>query len=34
VVSVYDQMGLADLGSPEVKSVDLDRNAKGTVLKG
>jgi hypothetical protein len=32
VVSVYDQMGLADLGSPEVKSVDLDRNA--TVLKG
>jgi hypothetical protein len=31
-VSVYDQRGLADLGSPEVKSADMDRDVKGTVL--
>jgi hypothetical protein len=31
---VYDQRGLANLGSSEVKSVDMDRNAKGIVLKG
>jgi hypothetical protein len=31
-VFVYDQRGLADLGSPEVKSADMDRDVKGTVL--
>jgi hypothetical protein len=33
-VSAYEQKRLADLGSPEVNSVDMDRNAKGTVLQG
>jgi hypothetical protein len=33
-VSVYDQRGLADLGSPEVKSADIERNVEGTVLQG
>jgi hypothetical protein len=31
---VYDQRGLADLGSPEVKSADIERNVEGTVLQG
>jgi hypothetical protein len=31
-ISVYEQKRLADLGSPEVKSADMDRNVKGTVL--
>jgi hypothetical protein len=31
---VYDQRGLADLGSPEVKSADMERNVEGTVLQG
>jgi hypothetical protein len=29
---VYDQRGLADLGLPRVKLVDMDRNVKGIVL--
>jgi hypothetical protein len=33
-VSVYDQRGLVDLGSPEVKSADMERNVEGTVLQG
>jgi hypothetical protein len=33
-VFVYDQRGLADLGSPEVKSADIERNVEGTVLQG
>jgi hypothetical protein len=33
-VSVYDQRGLANLGSPEVKSADMERNVEGTVLQG
>jgi hypothetical protein len=33
-VSVYDQRGLADLGSPEVKSADIERNVEGIVLQG
>jgi hypothetical protein len=32
-VSVYEQRGLADLGSPEVKSGDMERNVEGTVLQ-
>jgi hypothetical protein len=32
-ISVYEQKRLAYLGSPEVKSADMDRNIKGTVLK-
>jgi hypothetical protein len=31
-VSEYGQRGLADLGSPEVKLANMDRNVKGTVL--
>jgi hypothetical protein len=31
-VSVYEQKRLADLSSPGVKSADMDRNIKGTVL--
>jgi hypothetical protein len=30
---VYDPRGLADLGSPEVKSADMERNVEGTVLQ-
>jgi hypothetical protein len=33
-VSVYDQRGLADLGSPEVESADIERNVEDTVLQG
>jgi hypothetical protein len=33
-VSVYEQKRLADLSSSEVKSADMDRNVKGTVLQG
>jgi hypothetical protein len=33
-VSVYDQRGLVDLGSPEVKSANMERNVEGTVLQG
>jgi hypothetical protein len=33
-VSVYDQRGLANLGSPEVKSADIERNVEGIVLQG
>jgi hypothetical protein len=33
-VSVYEQKRLADLSSPRVKSADMDRNIKGTVLQG
>jgi hypothetical protein len=33
-VSVYEQRGLADLGSPEVKSADIKRNVEGIVLQG
>jgi hypothetical protein len=29
---VYDQRGLADLGSPEVKPADMERNVEGTGL--
>jgi hypothetical protein len=31
---VYDQRGLANLGSPEVKSADIERNVEGIVLQG
>jgi hypothetical protein len=31
---VYDPRGLADLGSLEVKSADIERNIEGTVLQG
>jgi hypothetical protein len=34
VVSVYEQKRLADLSLPRVKSADMDRNVKGTVLQG
>jgi hypothetical protein len=34
VVSVYDQRGLVDLGSPEAKPVDMERNIESTVLQG
>jgi hypothetical protein len=33
-VSVYKQKRLADLSSPGVKSADMGRNFKGTVLQG
>jgi hypothetical protein len=33
-VSVYKQKRLADLSSPGVKSADMGRNVKGTVLQG
>jgi hypothetical protein len=33
-ISVYEQKRLADLGSPEVKSADMERNVEGTVLQG
>jgi hypothetical protein len=33
-VSVYEQKRLANLSSPGVKLVDMDRNVKGTVLQG
>jgi hypothetical protein len=33
-VSMYDQRGLPDLGSPEVKSADMEGNVEGTVLQG
>jgi hypothetical protein len=31
---VYDQRELANLGSPKVKSADMERNVEGTVLQG
>jgi hypothetical protein len=31
-VSVYDPRGFADLGSPEVKPADMERNVEGTGL--
>jgi hypothetical protein len=33
-VSAYEQKRLADLGSPEVKSADIERNIESTVLQG
>jgi hypothetical protein len=33
-VSVHKQKRLADLSSPGVKSADMARNVKGTVLQG
>jgi hypothetical protein len=33
-VSVYKQKRLTDLSSPGVKSADMGRNVKGTVLQG
>jgi hypothetical protein len=30
---VYDPMGLVDLGSPEVKPADMERNVEGTILQ-
>jgi hypothetical protein len=32
-VSVYDPRGLADLGSPEAKPADMERNVESTVLQ-
>jgi hypothetical protein len=32
-LSVYGPRGLADLGSPEAKPADMERNVKGTVLQ-
>jgi hypothetical protein len=32
-VSVYDPRGLADLGSPEAKPADMERNVEGTILQ-
>jgi hypothetical protein len=32
-VPVYDPRGLADLGSPEAKPADMERNIEGTVLQ-
>jgi hypothetical protein len=31
---MYDQRGLANLGSPEVKSADMEGNVEGIVLQG
>jgi hypothetical protein len=31
---MYDPRGLADLGSPKVKSADIERNVESTVLQG
>jgi hypothetical protein len=30
---VYDPRGLADLGSPEAKPADMERNVESTVLQ-
>jgi hypothetical protein len=32
--SAYEQKRLADLGSPQVKSADIERNVECTVLQG
>jgi hypothetical protein len=32
-VSMYDPRGLVDLGSPEAKPADMERNVEGTVLQ-